>query len=96
MAWDGFPGVSDVSRPPRAGSLSLKGPIVAAASLGVALFWGQDPPHSSWRKEEVYFRMSCGCGGPGVGVQEATAAGSKLGVAGAWWFGGQDTVELEA
>ena len=55
---------------------SLKVPIVAAASLRSALFWGQDPPCSSWRKEKVYFSMSRGCGAAAGRPQHLQRAGT--------------------
>ena len=43
---------------------------------------GQDPPCSSWRKEKVYFSVSCGCGGRAGGRTQPQQR-KQLGVAGA-------------
>lgn len=45
---------------------NLASPAACGCGLPLpALFWGRDPPRSSWRKEKVYFSMSCGCGEQG-------------------------------
>ena len=57
---------------------------------------GQDPPCSSWRKEKVYFSVSCGCGGRAGGRTQPQQR-KQLGVAGAGGVEGRTPAcELES
>lgn len=59
-AWCQFPGVSEETWRPRV--VRPEKPHCGCLPPSNRLFWDQDPPCTSWRKEKVYFSMSCGCG----------------------------------
>ena len=62
VAWGGFPGVSEETWPPLAVCSAQRLHCGCSFPL-IGSILGQDPPCPSWRKEKVYFSVSCGCGG---------------------------------